>query len=723
MKKIIGGIWIFAAILLLFPGIVFAQKASEDPIELELNWGFDGKSGDSDVCVPVTAIITNHGDDFQGQLEIEVPFGENAGSNIAESLTMIGQDMDYNRSKVTVWKRDVTVKAGGTVRENFYLTMPLSDGITIQAWLKEDGETIQSTELSNDFSKNQSLALIGMLGAQESEKEQLDGMQIYVDDGDGGGNVYVAAYALTASDIPENWNGLSQLDMLLVDPKVQLSEKQELSMERWQQEGGTLLTLEEGQTFQETFQNFLNGDQKEAFYNHLIEKWGYMVYSAYGTGQVPVRQRPGVIRYFVLILIYAVSAGPILYILLKKRGKRQYYWLGTAILSVAFLGIVVWMGSATRLTAPVLTVKQLYTQQDHIWGESMQLGVQAPYNNTYQLYLDKSYHLTQENQNGYSSENVNTSIADKVEIYEKEDCYKLTFRRQPVFGSSVFHLSREHRIEPEGEVQVQAVGDDEKIQGTWKNPTDFQIENAVLVFTNRIVFLGDLEAGQEGNFSEKIYSYGNGGLEKVLRKHLNLKKAEFPEYEVTAVLDRVWDTQKEGENGVYLLGTITNPDYSFEMNSGYEVDGITQFYMPVEVKWHNSQGEIFCPNGEALATVESGSGTAETNLLYGEEAVLRYDFKNLGQISSMELFAPEYDDPKYFEFFSGEVAFYRWDSDSYEVINDWKQTFDQEALAPYLSQDGTLLIRYRVADDMDITSKNCTLPYIRLTGKVVNPDA
>ena len=71
----------------------------------------------------------------------------------------------------------------------------------------------------------------------------------------------------------------------------------------------------------------------------------------------------------------------------------------------------------------------MYTQQDHIWGETLQLGVQAPYNNTYQLYLDKSYHLTMSSESGYSAENVNTNITDKVEIYEKEDCYKLTFSR------------------------------------------------------------------------------------------------------------------------------------------------------------------------------------------------------------------------------------------------------------------------------------------------------
>lgn len=43
------------------------------------------------------------------------------------------------------------------------------------------------------------------------------------------------------------------------------------------------------------------------------------------------------------------------------------------MLSVLFLGIVALLGTGTRLTAPVLTMRRMYTQQDHIWGETLQL--------------------------------------------------------------------------------------------------------------------------------------------------------------------------------------------------------------------------------------------------------------------------------------------------------------------------------------------------------------
>lgn len=721
MRKHIRGI-VLVLLILLLPCLVWAEDEPENDIEITLNWGFNGKAGNSDACLPVTATLTNHGEAFEGQLEMEVPVAGNQESDRGESLTMIGNDMDYTRSKVCVWKKNIALVAGETRQETFYLTFPWANG-TVQAYLKDGSRTVQTASLSKNFSANQDIALIGVIGAQPEDVQQLDGIQISAETTEGMGDIFVSVYQMDASEIPDSWKDLDQLDALLIGPEAAISGEQWVTLHRWQQEGGILLTVEDGQDFFEVFENFLNGESRPTFFDRLSEKWGYVVYTGYDTSQIPVRKRPSLIKYFILILFYACVAGPGLYLILKRQGKRKYFWSGVTLLSVLFLGIMAVMGTSTRLTAPVLTMKRMYTQQDHIWGETMQLGVQAPYNSTYQLYLDKSYHLTMSSESGYSVEEVNTDITDKVEIYEKEDCYKLTFSRLPVFAGNAFFLNRDHAVSPEEEIQIHASGDNEHIEGRWKNPTGYRIENAILVLTNRIVFLGDLEPGEEGTFSEKIHSYGNGGLEKILRKYLDLKDAEYPDYAVNAVMEQVWDAQRKETEGVCLLGTISNSDTSFEMNSGYEVDGISQFYMPVDISWQKEEGTIFCPNAEVLASVESGSATAGTNLMYGQDAVLNYDLSGLGEITEIKFFKPEYDDPKYFEPFRGQVAFYCWFSGEYETISKWEKLFDGTELEKYLSAEGTLRVRYQVADDMDVTNKNCTLPCLQITGKVVTPDA
>ena len=125
--------------------------------------------------------------------------------------------------------------------------------------------------------------------------------------------------------------------------------------------------------------------------------------------------------------------------------------------------------------------------------------------------------------------------------------------------------------------------------------------------------------------------------------------------------------------------------------------------------------------------VQNRSGSQQVESFCAARAEMKIavinDLSGLGKITGIKFFKPEYDDPKYFESFRGQVAFYCWSSGEYETISKWEKVFDRTELEKYLSADGTLRVRYQVADDMDVTDKNCTLPCLQITGKVVTPDA
>lgn len=258
MRKYIRGI-VLVLLILLLPCMVWAEDEPENDIEITLNWGFNGKEGNSDACLPVTATLTNHGEAFEGQLEMEVPVAGSQESDLGESLTMIGNDMDYTRSKVCVWKKNIALAAGETRQETFYLTFPWANG-TVQAYLKDGSRTVQTESLSKNFSANQNIALIGVIGAQPEDVQQLDGIQISEETTEGMGDIFVSVYQMDPSEIPDSWKDLGQLDALLIGPEAAISGEQWVTLHRWQQEGGILLTVEDGQDFFEVFENFLNGE-------------------------------------------------------------------------------------------------------------------------------------------------------------------------------------------------------------------------------------------------------------------------------------------------------------------------------------------------------------------------------------------------------------------------------------------------------------------------------
>ena len=57
MRKHIRGI-VLVLLILLLPCLVWAEDEPENDIEITLNWGFNGKAGNSDACLPVTATLT-----------------------------------------------------------------------------------------------------------------------------------------------------------------------------------------------------------------------------------------------------------------------------------------------------------------------------------------------------------------------------------------------------------------------------------------------------------------------------------------------------------------------------------------------------------------------------------------------------------------------------------------------------------------------------------------
>ncbi len=51
----------------------------------------------------------------------------------------------------------------------------------------------------------------------------------------------------------------------------------------------------------------------------------------------------------ILIIIYAILVGPILYVILRKAKKSEWYWVGIPILGVAFVGIVYLFGNGLQV--------------------------------------------------------------------------------------------------------------------------------------------------------------------------------------------------------------------------------------------------------------------------------------------------------------------------------------------------------------------------------------
>jgi len=117
---------------------------------------------------------------------------------------------------------------------------------------------------------------------------------------------------------------------------------------------------------------------------------GYNAYSTRGinnlnfsylASNVPETQRPPFTFLFVTIIIYVLIAGPVLYILLKRKDKRDLSWFTIPAIAVLFTLIIYIAGFKTRYTTAVLNNVSLINLEN-IQGTASIYTTSAAFNNS-----------------------------------------------------------------------------------------------------------------------------------------------------------------------------------------------------------------------------------------------------------------------------------------------------------------------------------------------------
>ncbi|MBS6194984.1 MAG: hypothetical protein KH828_05335 [Clostridiales bacterium] len=712
MKKWkITSLLLFCLLIFCPTGVYAAESAA---VTLELEYGFQGNVKKSS-CFPVRVIMENSGEETEATLVLTVPIQAD-NQDISSSIWMNGSQQGNNKNRVYTYKKNVTLKKGETKTETFYLELPIFEGI-LYAALEAEGETLGEGEIRCNFTENDSRILVGIVSENPQGIQELDGMLVNIEQGYMP-EVFVKTIQLKPEEIYDNPDALEHLDLLITDREAVFSQTQQIALNRWKSSGGFLLTREDEDVAQ-MFLAFMEGEQRKEFMSHLEQGQTYSFGETGGLEQVPVSGRPSMGIYLFILIVYILLAGPGIYLLLKKIGKQKYLWAGICALSVFFVGIISILGKKTSIHAPFISYAGLYEQQGEVWTENASIGIQAPYNYEYQLYLDNGYNLRPMGLNSSGADISRPESAEQVDIVMGEENYKLTFKNMSAFTQNFFNLKKNKRVASGETIAIDLTGDGEKLEGSWKNPTRYSVKNAILLMKNRAALLGDLKAGGSGEFSDMVlYSCGNEGLQILMREKMDFSDFQYPEYEMGKLNSQTWMAlRNKAPDQAYLLGIVENPDLDFQENSGYKIFGSALIQIPVEVSWEKD-GYLWCPNLEGYGENLNGEYSPDTNLMSGKEATVDYPVDFLGEIQELTLFPSEYAEEKYYFPFQGHVAFYSWEDGVFEEIHDWKRTLGREELEKYLSETGVLRVRYILEETLNPRERSCMLPCIQAVGKV-----
>lgn len=214
----------------------------------------------------------------------------------------------------------------------------------------------------------------------------------------------------------------------------------------------------------------------------------------YAANNFPSVAEGSVVAIFVAVGIYIVLAGPVMYLVLKKKDRRELGWIAIPVLSVVFMGVVfVLSGRSSYQNGQISTKAIVEMEQDSSVGEAqIAMAVKVPGSGDVTLESELPIPVQPQVDNGWYGGNGNQEELDyKVTI---GDGTNIVFYDNMAWETN--YASASATLELGGNVISNVAFDGEKVVGTVTNGTSVNFMDAYLKLDYVYIPLGELPAGE-----------------------------------------------------------------------------------------------------------------------------------------------------------------------------------------------------------------------------------
>ncbi len=196
----------------------------------------------------------------------------------------------------------------------------------------------------------------------------------------------------------------------------------------------------------------------------------------------------------VLIVIYVVLVGPVLYLILRKAKKNEWYWVAAPALGILFIAGVYFFGQSIRVKetkAYSVTVQQVDGNQADTYFLAYHSGVKP-----WVMRLDEAYEVAGPGFQGYSYYNNNSGVADYHYIVNSDGRgLSVGIKPRGNFENAFLYAGR--RTEGKGTFTGRDLEDTGRdISGTVTNETDCDLAYMAVWSETYIMVLSDVKAGE-----------------------------------------------------------------------------------------------------------------------------------------------------------------------------------------------------------------------------------
>lgn len=351
----------------------------------------------------------------------------------------------------------------------------------------------------------------------------------------------------------------------------------------------------------------------------------------------------GVLLLF--FIVYLVVVAPLLYVVLKKRDKREWAWVLVPVCALlASIGIFAY-GAADRSTTLAQSLNVIELFGDGKGLQTSYTGVFVPTGGTYDIELPQGKVEALFSTNLHGGNDLNGQLAQLYYVDDRQT--RLEFRGVPYWSIRKF-IAIDAHSKPYGQLDYELYVHPSGVQGTVTNLTGEQLHHVTVYVNGQYSYLGDIPPGASEDVSLTFASTAN---------HINFSGG----YYGTARLHRyVFGDMNRHESALYsdvinkhhnskashmplLLATTTSTDEVIINGRAVEAEQTNIYVQRVALNFVH-EGELYIPQGIIKpVTTRNSAHIYETDVYNGRlmlgigELEFRYDLPDIEGVQYEEV--------------------------------------------------------------------------------------
>lgn len=431
----------------------------------------------------------------------------------------------------------------------------------------------------------------------------------------------------------------------------------------------------------------------------------------------PSMNMPTFLPLVLVLLVYALVAGPILYVVLKRFGKREYAWAVLPLLAVAVSIGIYGFGAAGRSGPMVQALGLTQLDGSGTGSERVALSVFEPKGGSYEVAINGSYAtfpIVWQINRGIAPE-----LFGAVDTYmtRRPESTAIRYVDVPYWSVRKMWL-RGDGGQATGQFTYELEFREDQWSGIVTNGTREDLVDVMLLYQDHWVLLGDLKAGESTTFQRTAPSSFS------TRSNVPQVTAEqiFPYYGLdderhrrALLVEYLGNGRTGGLKSPVLIGwsRIEDEDWVSVRGRPVKAEGWRLWAQPVDLGRLKGESLYLLP-GTVLPVVAEGAdrveGLSGPNSILAKPGtiVLKYTLPRLQsfRFDAIKQVVTSHDSP-------GAVTYEIWNESEQKWQPLLGTDFQDGGLSNYLVRGESLLVRLNVTD-----RTNVILPGLGFEGRV-----